>query len=82
MEVSNSQNNYKKRDSKNHPLVTISVGQGIPDRLLPSRACFRLLDKQIYEHILYKVYRHKNKESGLNFLKLALYNCKKCHFLN
>jgi hypothetical protein len=48
MEVSNSQNNYQKRDSKNYPLVTISVGQGIPDRLLPSRACFRLLDKQIY----------------------------------
>jgi len=77
MEVSNSQNNYQKRDSKNYPLVTISVGQGIPDRLLPSRACFRLLDKQIYVHILYKVYGHKNKESGLYILMLALFNCEK-----
>jgi hypothetical protein len=42
--------------------MTIPVGQGIPSRLLPSRACFRLPDAQIYKTIKMGTKNLKNKK--------------------
>jgi hypothetical protein len=41
--------------------MTIPVGQDIPERLLPSRACFRLLDWQISKvlSLFFKVLKNK-----------------------